>query len=96
MNHYKTYSIAIIDGVWQLSDTPVSTRADTTYNKMTIRTIDANAMTITMDNKDNAITLSKNKNIDLVPSISIRTADNDTLRYYIYKSMSDMSIEASA
>ena len=37
-----------------------------------------------MENKDNAITLSKNKDTDLMRGINIRTADNDTLRYYIY------------
>jgi len=78
-------NLATIDGEWQLSDTPVSVKADTTYDKMTVRTVDANALTITMDNKDNAITLSKNKDLSLMPGIRIKTADNSTLRYYIYK-----------
>ncbi|HWQ18399.1 MAG TPA: S-layer protein domain-containing protein [Methanotrichaceae archaeon] len=85
--------LATVDGEWQLSDTPVSVKSDTSYDKMTIRTIDANAMTITMDNKDNAVTLSKNKNIDLMPGVSIKTADNDTLRYYIY---TEQTIEGAA
>jgi len=76
--------LASIDGEWQLSDTPVSVKSDTSYDKMTIRTIDASAMKITMDNKDNAVTLSKNKDIVLMPGVSIKTADNDTLRYYVY------------
>jgi PGF-CTERM protein len=52
---------------------------------LTIRTVDATAGTITMDNKDNAVTLSKNKDVVLMPGISIQTADNDTLRFFIYK-----------
>ena len=74
-----------IDGEWQISDTPMEVRADTTYDKMTIRTVDATAGTITMENKDNAITLSRNNSISLMPGISIRTADSGTLRFFIYK-----------
>jgi len=50
---------------------------------MTIQTVTAN--TITMNNEDNDITLSKNKDISLMPGVSIKTADDDELRYYIYK-----------
>jgi PGF-CTERM protein len=38
-----------------------------------------------MNNEDNDITLSKNKDITLMPGVSIKTADDDALRYYIYK-----------
>ena len=78
-------NLASIDGVWQISDTPLAVKADTQYEKLTIRTVDATAGTITMDNKDNAVTLSKNKNVVLMPGVSIQTADNDTLRFFIYK-----------
>ena len=80
-------NLATVDGVWQISDTPTEVKADTQYDKMTIRTVDATAGTITMDNKDNAITLSKNKDTALTGDINIRTADNDTLRFYIYKTI---------
>jgi hypothetical protein len=46
-----------------------------------------------MDNKDNAVTLSKNKDSDLMAGVKIKTADNDTLRYYIYKAV---TIEGAA
>jgi len=52
---------------------------------MTITSVDSIAGKIVMENKDNAITLSKNKDTLLMENIHIRTADNDTLRYYIYK-----------
>jgi S-layer protein (TIGR01567 family) len=81
------YNLASIDGVWQISDTPKEVKADTQYDKMTISTVDATAGTITMDNKDYAVTLSKNKDATLTGDIKIRTADNDTLRFYIYKTI---------
>jgi hypothetical protein len=86
-------NLASIDGVWQISDAPVEVKADTQYEKMTIRTVDATAGSITMDNKDNAVTLSKNKNVVLMPGVSIQTADNDTLRFFIYK---PVTIEGAA
>jgi len=73
--------VAICDGLWQLSDTAVD--VGTQYDKMTVQTVDAT--TITMNNEYNDITLSKNKEISLMPGISIRTADSDDLRYYIYR-----------
>jgi len=86
-------NLASIDGVWQISDAPVEVKAGTQYEKMTIRTVDATAGSITMDNKDNAVTLSKNKNVVLMPGVSIQTADNDTLRFFIYK---PVTIEGAA
>jgi hypothetical protein len=47
-------------------------------------------MTITMDNKDNQITLGNNMDIPLMGKIHIRTANQDPidaanpLRYYLY------------
>jgi len=34
---------------------------------------------------DETLTLSRNSNLDLWPGMSVRVADNDTLRYYLYK-----------
>ena len=78
-------NLATVDGLWQLSDTPQDVSENTEYDKMTIQTVTAN--TITMNNEDNDITLSKNKDITLMPGVSIKTADSDddALRYYIYK-----------
>jgi hypothetical protein len=58
---------------------------------MSIRNVDATTQTITMDNKDNQIVLSKNKDIVLMQNIHIKTANQDAieadnpLRFYIYK-----------
>ena len=78
-------NLASIDGVWQISDTPTEVKADTQYGKMTIDSVDATNGIISMNNKDNPVTLSKNKDTELMPGIRIKRADNDTLRFYIYK-----------
>jgi S-layer protein (TIGR01567 family) len=83
--------LATIDGEWQLSDVSTEVKDDTEYDKMTITS--STPTTITMENKDNAITLSKNKDITLMPGVGIKTADNETLRYYIY---TPVTIEGAA
>lgn len=81
---------ATIDGIFQISDTPTAITTDQKYGKMSIRNVNPTDMTITMDNKDNQIVLSKNKDIPLMGKIHIKTADQGTidaytpLRYYIY------------
>ena len=76
-------NLATVDAVWQLSDEALDVSEGTDYDKMTIQTITADS--ITMNNEDNDITLSKNKDISLMPGIGIKTADDDSLRYYVYK-----------
>jgi S-layer protein (TIGR01567 family) len=84
--------IATVDGVFQVSDTPTALKSDVQYDKMSIRSVNPTAMTILMDNKDNQVTLSKNKDTTLMMNIHIKTADQDDidatnpLRFYIYKS----------
>ena len=75
--------LATVDGLWQLSDTFTDVSENTGYDKMTIQTVTAD--TITMNNKDNDITLSRNKEIPLMGGVSIKTADADEIRYYVYK-----------
>jgi len=88
-------NIATIDGIFQVSDTPTLLKSNEQYDKMSIRNVNPTAMTITMDNKDNQITLSKNKDVVLMQNVSIKTADQDTidaanpLRYYVYKKYTD-------
>jgi len=83
---------ATVDGIFQISDTPLLLKSDQQYDKMSIRNVDATDMSIVMDNKDNQITLSKNKDVLLMQNIHIKTADQDgtvaePLRYYIYKAI---------
>ncbi len=89
--------LATVDGIWQISDTVTDVEEDTEYDKMTIQSVNADTMTITMDNEDNKITLNKNKDQILMENVRIKTADQDTispeepLRFYIYK---EATIEA--
>jgi len=87
--HNANKDSATVNGEFQISDTPVHFYSDQQYDKMSIRNVDATGMTITMDNKDNQITLSKNKDVALMQNIHINTADQDgtadsPLRYCIY------------
>lgn len=88
-------NIATIDGIFQVSDTPTPLKSNQQYDKMSIRDINPSIMTITMDNKDNEITISKNKDVVLMRNVSIKTADQDDisaaspLRYYVYKKYTD-------
>ncbi|MGA9098105.1 MAG: S-layer protein domain-containing protein, partial [Methanotrichaceae archaeon] len=59
-------NIATVDGVFQISDTPTSIATGQQYDKMSIRSVDPTTMTVVMDNKDNPITLSKDKDIKLM------------------------------
>jgi S-layer protein (TIGR01567 family) len=78
-------ALAVVDAIWQISDKPIDIRVGTQYGKMAITSVDAYAGNIVMDNKDNQITLTKKSDVELMPGIHIRTANNDTLRYYIYR-----------
>jgi S-layer protein (TIGR01567 family) len=84
----QNQTVATVDGLWQISDKPTSVKIDTEFGKMRIASVSAD--TIVMDNKDNNIALSKNRDIELLGNIRIKTADQDVigdanpLRYYIY------------
>lgn len=84
---------ARVDGIFQISDKPVSLKKNQHYDKMSISEVNPATLTIKMDNKDNKITLGKDKDILLMDNIYIYTADQDDedisaanpLRYCIYK-----------
>ena len=81
-----------VDGVWQISEMPIPVKDGTEYGKMTIQTVDSSApMKIMMNNEDNSITLGKDRYINLMENIRIKTSDQDDvsarnpLRFYIYE-----------
>jgi S-layer protein (TIGR01567 family) len=84
----QNQTVATVDGLWQISDTPTPVKIDTEFGKMRIASVSAD--TIVMDNKDNNIALSKNKDTELLGDIRIKTANQDVIddsnpiRYYIY------------
>ncbi len=83
--------LATVDGIWQISDTYTDVEEDTEYDKMTIQTVNSEAYSIMMNNEDNKITLSNDKDQLLMENIRIKTADQDVitaeepLRFYIYE-----------
>lgn len=93
--HFKTLlheaaaDSAVVDAVFQISDQPTSIETDQQYGKLRIRSVDPSAFTITMDNKDNQVAISRNKVTELMPGIYLKAADQDAtatspLRYYLY------------
>jgi S-layer protein (TIGR01567 family) len=88
---HASEDLASVDGVFQISEEPISVEPEQQYDKMMIRTVDGNTGTITMDNKDYRVLLNKDKDMVLMQSIRIKTANQDLiddtnpLRYYIYK-----------
>lgn len=77
------HDLAIIDGLWQLSQTAVDVSRNTKFENMTVR--EAAADSIILSNKDLDISLSRNKEINLLPGISIKVVDASELRYYLSK-----------
>ncbi|MEI6105148.1 MAG: S-layer protein domain-containing protein [Methanothrix sp.] len=75
----------VVDGIFQISEDLIDVNPDTTFGKMTITSVDANYGTIIMENKNQAITLSKNIDLSLMSDLCIKTANSDELRYYIYR-----------
>ena len=85
------HDLATIDGVFQISDTPTLVKVDTKYGKMKVASIYASNDTVVLDNKDNAISLTRNNEIALMSDFKIRTADQEEismtspLRFYIFR-----------
>ena len=75
--------LATIDGLWQLSQTAEDVSQNTKFENMTVR--EASVDSIILSNKDKDFSLGKNKEIYLLPGISIKTADATELRYYLSK-----------
>ncbi|OPY53517.1 MAG: hypothetical protein A4E49_01353 [Methanosaeta sp. PtaU1.Bin112] len=75
--------LATVDGIWQLSDEALDVSVGTSLGKMTIQTVTDDG--IVMNNEGSDLSLSRNKDISLMPGFGIRTADADSLRYCIYR-----------
>lgn len=84
-------NMVTVDGIWQISDVPTEVRVGTRFGMMMVEAVKADAKKIVMNNEGNKITLSKNSDVLLTPSIGIRTADQDLisgyepLRFFIYE-----------
>jgi len=88
--HASDQDLATIDGIFQISDSPMLVTEGTSFGKMRISAKTSDQ--IFMDNQGSPITLSKNKDVLLAwPSLYLRTADQSVvddmtpLRYYPYR-----------
>ena len=76
--HFKDVLLgqeATIDGVFQISDTSASIKVGQQYDKMSIKRVDLPSLEITLDNKDNQITLVKNKTLQLFDKVYLQTTN---------------------
>ncbi len=78
-------NIATVDGIWQISDQPIAVQEGSNFDKMTVQAVEHPELHINMNNRDHEITLSKNKNTQLMGDLGIRTANSDSLRFFVYK-----------
>ena len=84
-----------INGLWQISENPISVKEGYHYGIMTVSSIDSGI--ITLNNEGVDITLSNDRNIPIMDGMFIKTADpgwdeGDVLRYYLY---SEADIDSS-
>lgn len=97
-----TQAAVTVDGIWQISDEPISIAVDAKFGKMRIASLTSNDMMLTMDNKDNQIVLERAKDIRLVGNIGLRVADQSMIdeenpaRHYIYKTVVDVASDRLA
>ncbi|NYT02056.1 MAG: hypothetical protein GKC10_04790 [Methanosarcinales archaeon] len=89
-------NVADVDGIWQISEDDVLfLKAGRRYDKMTIDGVSSGNMTLTMTNKDSAISLNRNKDIPLMEGFGIKTSNQNRitaenpLRFYVYRSVTD-------
>lgn len=76
----------LIDGIFQMSEELVDVSVDHPFGNMRIASVSSD--TITMDNKDKTIFLSKNVDTVLAGNYHIKAIDGDSLRYYVFKPIS--------
>ena len=80
-----TYSFAVLDGVFQISDRYVfPIEPGTGYGELKIVSVQPDR--IILVNND-PINLNSNSVVNIGPGMDIHVADNKTLRYYLYTSM---------
>ena len=69
-----------VEGIFQISDEYKEFESGDTFGKMEITGLSGS---IVMKNED-SISLSKDKDIEIMENVGIRVADSDTVRYYPY------------
>jgi len=65
---------ATVDGIYQISDTPIQIRIGTQYDKLSVKAVDSASKEIILNNRDNQITLTKGKSTGLFGKLYLQTA----------------------
>jgi S-layer protein (TIGR01567 family) len=80
-------SLAIIEGLWLISDEVTEVDTSDTFGDLEVTTIATGATgTITMENLDNEISLNKDSTVEIAPGLNFRVADseNDDVRFFLF------------
>lgn len=86
-------NMATVQGIWQISDTPIDISENRKIGKMTIQSVSSKKgdMSVEMNNEDDTVKLGSDKDISLMGDICIKTSDlsdkpsDTTLKLYVYK-----------
>ncbi len=92
--HGTEADMATVDGIWQLSDRPLTVNQGMDMDEMTVESLNSGEgeMAIEMRNED-GISLREGKKIRLMGDFYLRTADQDDLdqggllRFYVFREM---------
>lgn len=84
-------SAVFVNGIFQISDDYVSVETGETFDKMEVTGISEDG--IKMENKD-SISLSKGKDISIMGNIKFKVADDNTVRFYPYVEIKNLSSES--
>ncbi|WP_135644078.1 S-layer protein domain-containing protein [Methanococcoides vulcani] len=80
-------SLAIIEGIWLMSDEAMEIADDEEFGKMEVTGADANTITLATTED---ITLSEDDTIELTETIGIQVADDDAeLRFYFFEEITE-------
>ena len=83
-NDTETAAITV-NGIWQISQESTAVNLDAKFGKMSVAEVDGKAGTISLNNAGQSITLQRNSDVPLMGDMHLKTADSDTLRFYIYR-----------
>jgi S-layer protein (TIGR01567 family) len=86
---------ATVDGVFQISDEPISVNVEKKFGALSVVAVDPEKMTIVMENEDNPLTINKGMDLQLADAIYLKVADQSDisaespLRYYLCRNYGD-------
>ncbi|NPE30876.1 PGF-CTERM sorting domain-containing protein [Methanococcoides sp. SA1] len=80
-------SLAIIEGLWLISDEVIEVDTSDTFGDLEVTTISTGVDgMITMTNVDNEISLNKDSTVEIAPGLNFRVADseNNDVRFFLF------------